>query len=81
MNDQVVATFGIDEVGTSVEGSLQKIRHKVLVKLLGFHCIGVLTKIVQLRLEEVEIGSLNWLLEPGFVERLLWCHVGNCQPN
>ena len=79
MNDQVVATLGIDEVGTSVEGSLQKIGHKVLVKLLGFHCIGVLTKIVQLRLEEVEIGSLNWLFEPGLVERLFRCHLCNCQ--
>lgn len=79
MNYQVVATLGIDEVGTSVEGSLQEVGHKVLVKLLGFHCVGVLTKIVQLRLEEVEIGSLNWLLEPSLVERLFWCHMGNCQ--
>jgi hypothetical protein len=39
MNDQVVATFGIYEVGTSVESSLQKIGHQVLVKLLGFHFI------------------------------------------
>ena len=78
MNDQVIATFGIDEVKTFVEGSLQKIGHQIFVKLLGFHCICVFTKIVQLRLEEVEIGSLNWLLEPGLIESLFWCHVGNC---